>query len=62
MTELVATMKGTPGVPDTARKKTWVAPKLVAYGSVEEITLGCNKDLGGSDGFTFENQTIVCVS
>jgi hypothetical protein len=38
------------------------APKLVELGSFELMTLGCNKDLGGSDGFTFQLQDISCTS
>jgi hypothetical protein len=62
MADLFANMQGATGMADVARKKAWVAPKLVTYGNVEEITLGCNKELGGSDGFTFENQQIMCTS
>lgn len=41
-------------------KKTYTTPRLIVYGSVEEITLGCNKILGNGDGYTFNNQSIVC--
>ena len=43
-------------------KKTWTAPNLTIHGTVKEITLGCDKMLGGSDGFTFMGQAIVCKS
>jgi hypothetical protein len=38
------------------------APALVEIGAFQELTLGCNKDLGQSDGFTFQGQAIVCSS
>lgn len=43
-------------------KKVYTPPQLTVHGTVEEITLGCNKDFGGSDGFTFQQQTISCTS
>lgn len=46
---------------ETVVKKTWVAPTLVEYGNIAEITLGCDKTLGLSDGFTFTGQAIVCA-
>jgi len=46
-----------------SEKKPYSTPKLTVHGAVEEITKQfCNKDLGGSDGFTFQNQPIQCVS
>ncbi|MDX6401505.1 MAG: hypothetical protein QOF27_2111 [Gaiellaceae bacterium] len=49
---------------DTPRERTGVyeAPALVDLGAFAEITLACNKDLGGSDGFTFQNAAIHCTS
>jgi hypothetical protein len=46
------------------RKSTaaYEAPALVELGALQELTLGCDKDLGGSDGFTFQNQQISCSS
>jgi len=38
------------------------APSLTIIGSVHELTLGCDKKLGSSDGFTFMGNNIVCVS
>ncbi|HZR00859.1 MAG TPA: hypothetical protein VFC93_18810 [Chloroflexota bacterium] len=56
-------MKETTTVADSAQqKKTWTAPTLVTYGSVVEITLGCNKDFGSSDGFLFQGNPIACRS
>lgn len=43
-------------------KKNWAMPQLVAYGTVEKITQGCDKNFGGSDGFTFLGTPIQCVS
>jgi hypothetical protein len=37
-------------------------PKLVELGGLHALTLGCDKALGSSDGFTFMGQTIVCSS
>jgi hypothetical protein len=41
-------------------KKAYSAPKLTVHGTVAEITLGCDKKLGSSDGFTFSGQAITC--
>ena len=38
------------------------SPSLVVLGAVNELTLGCDKTLGSSDGFTFQGQAIVCSS
>ncbi len=38
------------------------APALVELGALQELTLGCNKDYVGSDGFTFQNQQVACTS
>lgn len=45
------------------KKRTWVAPRLTVYGSVAAITqlAPCDKDTGGSDGFTFQGTPIKCV-
>ncbi len=43
-------------------RKRWSTPQLATHGTVEEITLGCDKQYGGSDGYTFMNQPIVCSS
>jgi hypothetical protein len=49
---------------DTPRKSTaaYEAPALVELGALQELTLGCDKTLGSSDGFTFMGQAIVCRS
>jgi len=41
-------------------KKAYSTPKLTTHGSVEEITKGCDKQLGSTDGFTFMGLNIVC--
>ena len=38
------------------------APALLVLGTVSELTQGCNKTLGSSDGFTFHGAAIVCKS
>jgi hypothetical protein len=43
-------------------KKAYQPPQLTVHGTVEEITLGCDKKLGSSDSYTFGGQDIVCVS
>jgi hypothetical protein len=41
---------------------TYEAPTLRVLGSIHELTLGCDKKLGSSDGNTFVGQAIVCSS
>ncbi len=38
------------------------APVLRVLGSVAELTQGCDKTIGSTDGFTFQGQGIVCRS
>ena len=33
---------------------------LTVIGTVHELTLGCDKNFGGTDGFTFNQQPIMC--
>jgi hypothetical protein len=49
---------------DTPRERagSYEAPALVELGAFAEVTLGCDKQLGQSDGFTFMGQSIVCTS
>jgi len=43
-------------------KKEWRTPRLIVHGSVEKITAGgCDKNYGGSDGYTFQQTPIWCV-
>jgi hypothetical protein len=37
-------------------------PAIHVIGSVAELTLGCDKQMGSSDGFTFQGNAIVCAS
>ena len=46
----------------TNTKRVYTTPKLTVHGNVEEITKGCDKVLGLSDGFTFQGQAIMCTS
>jgi len=48
--------------PDTREPVAYEAPALRVLGSVEVLTQGCDKLLGGSDGFTFMGQSISCSS
>lgn len=46
----------------TLSKKTWSIPQLTAFGTVERITQGCDKDFGATDGLTLQGQPIQCAS
>lgn len=46
----------------SSQKKIYSTPKLTVHGAVEEITKGCDKQFGSSDGFTFGGSPIVCAS
>jgi len=46
----------------THEKKIYITPRLTVHGTIEKITLDQNKDLGGSDGFLFQNSPIHNVS
>jgi hypothetical protein len=48
--------------PDTKLAQAYEAPAVRVLGSVAELTQGCDKQLGGTDGFTFMGQSIVCRS
>lgn len=49
--------------PQATNADAYEAPAIRVLGSVAELTLtGCDKRLGGSDGFTFMGQAIVCRS
>ena len=37
-------------------------PSVTVLGSVHELTQGCDKKLGTTDGFTFSGQAVVCNS
>lgn len=38
------------------------SPALSVLGTLHELTLGCDKEYGSSDGFTFLGADIVCSS
>ena len=42
----------------TDSKRQWVAPEIKRFGSFEAATQTCIKDLGSSDGFTFQGNTV----
>ena len=41
---------------------SYEAPSLTLIGSVHDLTLGCDKTFGSSDGFTFQGAPITCAS
>lgn len=43
-------------------KKVWGTPQLTIYGAIEKITSATNKDWGGSDGLTFQQQPVQWTS
>ncbi len=45
-----------------SEKKTYITPKLIVHGTVEEITALQNKSFGASDGFLFQGVPIANVS
>jgi hypothetical protein len=48
---------------NTAKERdAYEAPVLTVLGSMAELTLVCDKRLGGSDGFTFMGMAISCSS
>jgi hypothetical protein len=47
---------------DTPRAEAYQAPTVRVLGTVAELTQNCDKRFGGSDGFTFMGQAIVCRS
>ena len=48
--------------PDTKASVAYTAPALRVLGSVAELTQGCDKSYGNSDGFTFQGAPIACAS
>jgi hypothetical protein len=47
---------------DSTAPEAYEAPALRVLGSVAELTQGCDKTLGHTDGFTFQGSDIVCAS
>jgi hypothetical protein len=59
----VVSQEGSTMNPDTTLVRVYEAPVVRVLGSVAELTQqGCDKRFGGSDGFTFMGQAIVCRS
>jgi hypothetical protein len=48
--------------PDNTAPVAYQAPVLRVLGTVAELTHGCDKKLGSSDGFTFQGSSITCAS
>jgi hypothetical protein len=46
---------------DNSGKRLYTTPQVTVHGTLEELTKQ-DKDLGGSDGFTFQQQPIQNVS
>jgi hypothetical protein len=53
----LAAMAGKP-----SERPPYEAPELVVIGALEELTLGCDKNWGQTDGFTFQGSPIACAS
>ena len=47
---------------NSSETQPYESPALRVLGTVEEMTQYCDKRLGGSDGFTFMGQPVVCRS
>lgn len=59
MEALIGTTTGHPAEPTPVR---YVPPTLTELGTLHGVTLGCDKTTGGSDGYTFHGQPVVCTS
>jgi hypothetical protein len=46
----------------TEKKRRWIAPEVRRFGTFEAATQGCDKQFGGTDGFTFMGQAITCTA
>jgi hypothetical protein len=46
----------------SSERPPYEAPVLIEIGALEELTLGCDKNWGSSDGFTFQGTPIACAS
>jgi hypothetical protein len=44
------------------KKKVYTPPQLTVHGTVAEITRQSNKDYGGQDGITFQQQPVDWTS
>jgi hypothetical protein len=43
-------------------RQSWITPQVQRYGTFEQKTQACDKQYGGTDGYTFMGQSIVCAS
>ena len=43
-------------------KKVWRTPEIMTYGTVAELTQQTNKNFGGADGLTFQQQSVHWTS
>jgi hypothetical protein len=48
--------------PDTTAPAAYTPPVLRVLGTVADLTQGCDKKYGASDGFTFQGASITCGS
>ena len=44
------------------KNSAYEAPAVIILGKIEVLTLYCDKNFGGSDGFTFQQSPISCSS
>ena len=58
MTKIHTTENGIGSAPSGV----YEPPALVDLGSLHELTLGCDKMYGASDGYTWHGDSIVCAS
>ena len=47
---------------ENRQKQTYTTPVLTMHGRLEDLTRQTNKDYGGSDGFTFQQQQVNWTS
>jgi hypothetical protein len=46
----------------TAVVVAYESPTITDFGTLRDLTQGCDKRFGSSDGFTFQGQAVVCRS
>ena len=51
-----------PTTDDGQPRGRYEAPELILLGAVAELTSGCDKKYGDSDGYTFMGSPITCTS
>jgi hypothetical protein len=47
---------------EDCRKRLYTTPLLTMHGRLEDLTMQTNKDWGGSDGITFQQQPVHWTS